>query len=1005
MKQFFQEVIMKSIVKSLEQGCTKYPLQEKIVVVDSYQIGEQIVEAYIANGNHAINLKIKTVFDLANEIVEMNVDKQGEIIDRIVGEQIVYSLLLQLKEESKLSYIKNIEITPSFSKSIYSTILTLRLAGYSNENFPFEAFISREKALDLYTLLDKYESYLQNTGMMDQVVIYKRALRYVKQRNDIVFFLQSNLSLSYLEEQFLNEILSENTYKLSVNQVNGVIPPEKSALQSISWGEPTPLSYLYDLENAKEDSNLTYFIAKTEELELKEVLRRIKSSNAKFDETVIYYTNRESYVTLLYHLSQAEQIPITFGEGLPIHVSRPGRFLNGLVRWIRTNYSVQPLVDMLQEGLLEFDEIAPSKSRMIRYLRELKIGWGKERYEWILDEEIKKVTILEESQEDGERKEYLQKTIRELTWLLKWFRTIFKQLPSYEVRMNYEHCLRGLAYMLKSYCTTNGPLHDAGKTTLLELLEHVVPFSKDELSLFEVFERVGDLLHSVRIYQSKPKPGHLHVSFYQSGVYNNREHIYIVGVNNRHFPGRTKEDPLLLDEERSSMGRNIPVLKNSGQENLYLMLQLLAHAKGSVTVSYCHYDVNENRSVSPAHLFLQCYRYVTGNKEADFKELKGVTASLIVEETMEKKDFWNEKLLVEEPKDIEKSLLTYFEQLQNGLEAEQHRYDPQFTQYDGFVQIDEVSYDPRKNKNKQVSAAKLEMLAKCSYAFFLHDVLGIRPVEEMTFEPYKWLDPATRGSLLHSIFEGFYKRLNGELPSVKKHEDVLLQFAMSLIEKERDVFPPPNERIFNKEVKDILDCCKIFLKEEEAHCMNYKPLHFEYTFGLDGREPAVLTLPSGDTIHIAGKIDRVDESADGHFHIIDYKTGSTYDYKKNQVFKGGRQLQHMLYALAIEQHLDLEHGKVQESAYYFPTVKGMAERFVRKQDKTVRENGLDILERLIDLLRTGTFAMTNDVNDCKFCDFKSVCRREFYDPEVLEMKQADKNQESLKRYLGVRAYE
>jgi len=149
----------------------------------------------------------------------------------------------------------------------------------------------------------------------------------------------------------------------------------------------------------------------------------------------------------------------------------------------------------------------------------------------------------------------------------------------------------------------------------------------------------------------------------------------------------------------------------------------------------------------------------------------------------------------------------------------------------------------------------------------------------------------------------------------------------------------------------------------------------------------------------------VDQSADGYYHIIDYKTGSTYDYKNNQIFKGGRQLQHMLYALAIEQHLDLEEGKVQESAYYFPTVKGMAARVVRKQEQVVRENGLDILERLIDLLRTGTFAMTNDVNDCKFCDFQSVCRRQFYDSDVLEMKQTDNSKESLKRYLGVKAYE
>lgn len=995
---------MKSVVKSLYQGCTNYPLNEKIIVVNTYQIGEQMIEAYISEGFPAVNLKIRTVYDLARETVELNSPAEWNLLEDIVAEQVMYSLLKELKDEDRLNYFSKIEITPSFTKSIYSTIMTLRFSGFSNEIFPFDSFISIDKAKDLHAILVKYESYLNRTGQKDKVNIFQIALNDVKRRDDLVFFLQSNLSLTLLEEEFLRRILSEETYKLSVDHVRGINLLEKSSLQSISWGESTSLSFLYDLGNAKDEPNLNCFTAKTEELELKEVLRRIKASSARLDQAVIYYTNRDAYITLLYHLSQRQQIPITFGEGLPIQVSRPGRLMSGLVSWIRTNYSVQPLVEIIQEGLLNFEENAPNKTRIIRYLRDLNIGWGKDRYLLNLEEAINR--LKEQLGPDEEQNQYLIIKRNELNWLLKWFQTIFKQLPHFDERINYEKCLRGLAFMLKSYCTTKGQLHDdAGKTALLEVFEQVGPYTNENLSIYEVFERVNDILQSVRILKSKPKPSHLHASLYQNGVYGNRENIYIVGLNNRHFPGGAKEDPLLLDEERIRIGRNIPILSNSGQDNLYVMLQLLAHAEGQVTVSYCHFDVNDNRSVSPAYLFLQCYRYSTGNLEADFKELKTLSASLITKEIIEEKDYWYQKLVIDDPKDIDSSILEHYENLLNGLEAEKSRLLPQFTEYDGLIHIDENMYDPRLNDKKQVSAAKLELLAKCSYAYFLQDILGIRPREEFSFEPYKWLDPATRGSLLHSIFEGFYKAIPGETPSVQKHEQLLQELANILIQRQRELIPPPNERIFNKEVKDILDCCNIFLKEEEAHCQFYNPLHFEYSFGLDGQEPAVLTLPSGATIHVAGKIDRVDQSADGYYHIIDYKTGSTYDYKNNQIFKGGRQLQHMLYALAIEQHLDLEEGKVQESAYYFPTVKGMAARVVRKQDQVVRENGLDILERLIDLLRTGTFAMTNDVNDCKFCDFQSVCRRQFYDSDVLEMKQTDNSKESLKRYLGVKAYE
>ncbi|RTR28783.1 PD-(D/E)XK nuclease family protein [Robertmurraya yapensis] len=996
---------MKSLVKELKLLCDNFPLTEKIIIVDSFLIGEQINVAYNLQGYHSINLKFKTAFDLAREITEIYAPSMGKILDPTIAEQMMYSLLDDLKAENKLDYFSGMEITPTFSKAIYSTIRQLRGAGYSKENFPFDAFLSKSKAEDLHTILEQFESLLERNKLIDEAAVYLTASEFVNKRDDVIYILQSNLQLNYMAEEFLKQLLPELTYKLPLAQVRGVQTVEKSGIRSISWGDTSTLSYIYDVENAKDKPELAYFTAKTEELEIKEVLERIKSSNLPFDQNVVYYTNSESYVTLFYHLAQQIDIPLTFGEGLPISFSRPGRLVSGLLKWLQTNYSVQPFLDLLQEGLIDIGDEAPSKGKIAGYLRELQIGWSKQRYLGKLDEEMRALEKALETAEQEEKKAHLTKQLNDLNWLSKWFQAIFKRLPEYDSQINYRSFLEGIVYLLRNSCATKSGMDEVGKTTILDTIEKVLPYANEVLSSYEIVEKVRDLLLSLRIKQSKAKPGHLHVASYRSGVYNHRPNVYIVGLDNRHFPGTTSEDPLLLDRERKALGRNIPVLQNTGQENLYLMNQLLAHTSGPVTVSYCHFDIHNNRAVSPAHLFLQLYRYGTGKHEADFKELKSLPSYLTAREVIENKDYWNQLLSDESNKVLDSELLSHYPNLEYGLKSEKHRQAPDFTEYDGLVQVEQEALDPRINKEERVSAAKLEALAKCPYSYFLQHVLRVRPIEHTEYDPYRWLDAATRGSLLHSIFENFYKEIKEEKPSVKAHEHTIQTIAGQLIDRQKELIPPPNERIFAKEVDDILACCSIFLKEEETHSASYKPLHFEYAFGVRDHDPAVVTLPSGDTILVAGMIDRMDEADSGDYHIIDYKTGSTYSYSNKDIFKGGRQLQHMLYALAIEQHLQLESGKVQESAYYFPTVKGMATRVTRKQDDTVRRNGLDILERLIDVLKTGTFTMTDDENDCKFCDFKAVCRRKFYDKDVLNVKQMDQNFEELRRFKGVRAYD
>jgi ATP-dependent helicase/nuclease subunit B len=998
---------MKSLMKELVNINTNFPYQEKIILVDSYTVGSQILEAFTDIGQKAISLTYKTVNDLAEEFIELHHPDQKEVVNETIGSQFVYTILSQLKGNHSLTYFGNMEITASFSRAMYQILHTLRMAGYTGATINTDDFLTEDKGGDIKLILSQYEEMLLAYRMTDHAENLRLAKQYATENANPIYILQSNLSLSHLEEEFLYTILPEQTYKLPLQQVFGVKIPERSNLQSIIWGEPTSLSYLYDLDHNVETEHVTLFTAKTEEVELKHILYKIKESQAKLDKHVVYYTNREPYVTHFYHLSQKAELPITFGEGLPVLTTRPGRLIAGIVQWISSNYSVNAFLDFIHEGLIHLEEGMPSGVKMTRILREASIDWDKKRYISQLTEEINRLEMKRSEATDEKKADYYLEKMNQLIVLQKWFTALLKKMPDFKDELNYRDCLQGIAHVLTNYCRTSSVADSVAKTELLEEIQKLLPYCDETLSRYQVLEKMKDLLLSLNVLKSSAKPGHLHVTSYDHGIYETRDFVYIVGLDSRKFPGGVNENPLLLDTERNRLGNGLNVNEHKSQEKLYNLVQMLAQHEGNVSLSYCNFAVNENRVVHPAHVFLQSYRMTSGHHEADFKDLTKLPSSYVTEELFNEQDYWAQKVVTDEKVKLQGDILSQFKHLESGMKAMNVRNEAIFTEFDGKIDIEQVMYDPRLNKERSMTAGRLETLAKCPYSYFLSEVLGVRPLEDTTFNPNKWMDAATRGSLLHSIFETYYKSLQTaeEKPSFVHHEEKILTIAKGLIQEQREITPPPNERVFELEVADIFECCRIFLKEEEQHCVTYKPLHFEYTFGVGEIDAAEITLPSGQSMKIAGKIDRVDETSSGTYHIVDYKTGSTYGYSMNGMFKGGRQLQHFIYALAIEQHLELEAGAVEESAYYFPTVKGLAQRFVRKQDERVRSQGLTLLENLIELVSQGVFTMTDDENDCKFCDFKSVCKRHFYDEDTLSAKQSDKKFEPLRQFLGVRAHD
>ena len=150
----------------------------------------------------------------------------------------------------------------------------------------------------------------------------------------------------------------------------------------------------------KGDGSALMFRAVGEINEVREVLRRCLEKQIPLDQVEVLCTDANTYVPLIYETfarlapdcATLDEIPVTFEGGIPARKSRPGRALVAWLSWIRNDFPQPLLVQMIQEGLLEipgFDSKTDSFARLAAVLRRLEIGFGRERYQAVLEKHLR----------------------------------------------------------------------------------------------------------------------------------------------------------------------------------------------------------------------------------------------------------------------------------------------------------------------------------------------------------------------------------------------------------------------------------------------------------------------------------------------------------------------------------------------------------------------------------------------------------------------------------------
>jgi len=145
----------------------------------------------------------------------------------------------------------------------------------------------------------------------------------------------------------------------------------------------------------------------------------------------------------------------------------------------------------------------------------------------------------------------------------------------------------------------------------------------------------------------------------------------------------------------------------------------------------------------------------------------------------------------------------------------------------------------------------------------------------------------------------------------------------------------------------------------------------EWTFGFRDDDPEVKIAVGGRSLLVKGVVDRVDDHG-SHLRVIDYKTGSGYDYSSRfGTYNQGRRIQHFLYSSAVAAAWN---RPVDAMEYHFPTRRG--ENRIRAFAVAKLRNGGHLVATLLAGLPEGWFPATDDARDCRFCDYKEACGAE-----------------------------
>lgn len=1002
-----------ALVRALARLSARHPLDRKVIVCRTGGEGRELLRQLALRAGSWVGFEATTTRKLAITVAGPALAARGiRLTDPFDEEglldEAIDEVLLGGEEDEHARLARGVGMRRALARAV----TTLRLAGVPAGRLAAGALTDPAKARILSGVLGAYEGRLRQRDLTDAAGVYRAAARVLRAgeeagRADALqgrrVYLAPEIERRGLAGRFLSALLRRGAEVLEADPVRGLAAPP-SLVWRAAERAASRLSHLHEVEEAPAAvreappaaeaapaATLDIFVANSVEAELREVMRRARERGLGWDEVEIVATDPAVYGSALHALAERLGVPVTFATGLPVERTRPGRVAAAYFRWIEGGFDAGVVRTLLYAS----DLAAPRPNEWIRgatlarRLRSLRIGWGRDRYLPAIERGLRETDDLPARKYDTPEKLERRRRRRrsELRALRDLLAPALRATPPVAmdagpgaVPVSPARVARGLRRFLRG-TTPGSSVDDTARSRMERVLERI------EATLArETDYRAAAAI--VRRHLSFPVPapradgsapwssagGALYLTDIGNGGRTGRRATFVVGLDAHRLGGASVQDPYLLDGDRLRLsGADLPLSTDRLRERRFRLAALFARLRGSVCLSYAAWDPAEARAVSPSAELLQAFRLMRGDPAATFKDLERHVrerAGLVPRRAvrLDSTDVWMAALEREGRLLAGEELVRgAFPAIDAGLRARDALNGDLVTSFHGKI-APRPELDPRHNPLRSVSASALGTLGACAKRYFYGYVLGVRSPDDPEYDPETWLDALRRGGVLHRVYE---RALNEARKRGIDHGDLEFESLVAAILGEevlraaRDV-PAPSDVVRARQEEDLARDVESFVAMIRDEPPSW--IATELGFGFRDEEPVPFPSSSGPVM-VRGAIDRLDR-VPGGLRVVDYKTGRAYGFgSRTGIYDGGRRLQHVVYTTVA----GLLHDETTERMeYQFPTRRGENRRITYSAEDLV--SGAELVSRLLDLVARGHFLPTDDATDCRFCDYKPVCR-------------------------------